>query len=254
MDRNAVIGFVLMALIIIAYLTYNAPSPEDAAKMKRVQDSLALIKAPPASPIDTSRKEIDSVKNKESHAQQDASRSIFKDTLNYDEQHITIENELMRVMLSNKGGHVVSVELKKFKTFDQKPLILFDERNTKFNYVFFSGTTQVSTTDLFFTTPDQPFSVAGSDSNTLTFRAYAGPNRFLEQKYTLQGNSYMMNYEFNLIGMDSLIHSNNPFINLEWDTKFNRTEKDITLEKNYSSIYFRYWGDDVDNISESSTE
>nr|MBA2408195.1 membrane protein insertase YidC [Chitinophagales bacterium] len=227
---------------------------EDVARMKHVQDSLALIKAPAENPVDTSRQKIDSIQNKESQAQQNASRSIFEDTLNYSEQHITIENELMKVMFSNKGGHVASVELKKYKTFDQKPLVLFDERNTKFNYVFFSGTTQVSTSDLFFTTQDHPFSVTGADSNSIIFRAYAAPNRYLEQKYTLRGNSYMMNYEFNLIGMDSLIHSNNPFINLEWDTKFNRTEKDITLEKNYSSVYFRYWDDDVDNISESSTE
>ncbi|MBA2406516.1 MAG: hypothetical protein H0V65_00770, partial [Chitinophagales bacterium] len=69
MDRNAVIGFVLMALIIIAYLTYNSPSQEDVARMKHVQDSLALIKAPAENPVDTSRQKIDSIQNKESQAQ-----------------------------------------------------------------------------------------------------------------------------------------------------------------------------------------
>lgn len=254
MDRNGVIGFVLIALIVVAYFIYNAPTKEETERLKRQQDSVAL--AVKQQHLNDSLQVIngnsDTVTLKNNAAQR-ISQSIFTDSTVKEESVVTIENEVMKVSLSNKGGQVVSVELKKYKTYDQRPLILFDEKNTNFNYAFFSGTNQISTSDVFFTTIGHPFTVTGTDSNTLTFRAYATPTRYIEQKYTLKGNSYMMGYQFNLVGMDSVIRSNNPFINLEWNTKLNHTESDLAQERNYSSVYFRYWDDDVDYISEHST-
>ncbi|MEO6167782.1 MAG: membrane protein insertase YidC [Chitinophagales bacterium] len=254
MDRNAAIGFVLIALIFIAYIYLNTPSTEETARLKKQQDSIAFIQQ--------QRQVADSVTalspdsnavTSGTPAAKAAPLTIFSDSAVTAEELFSIENELMKVMLSNKGGKVVSVELKKYKTYDQQPLILFDEKNTFFNYAFFTGTTQVGTNDILFTTIGKPFSVGKSDSNTVVFRAYATANRYIEQRYTLKGNSYLLNYQFNMVGMDSVIRNNNPDINLEWSTNFSHTEKDVEMEKNYSSIYFRYWEDDVDNISEHET-
>ena len=255
MDRNAAIGFVLIALIFIAYIYLNTPSKEETDRLRKQQDSITQVQKQQhlADSLHALSPDSNTIVTPGTPAAKAAPTTIFSDTSVKAEEIVSIENELMRVMLSSKGGKVVSVELKAFKTYDQQPLILFDEKSTFFNYAFFTGTTQVGTDDILFTTIGKPFSVSKSDSNTIVFRAYATANRYIEQRYTLKGNSYLLNYQFNLVGMDSVIRNNNPDINLEWSTRFSHTEKDMEMEKNYSSIYFRYWEDDVDNISEHET-
>lgn len=255
MDRNAAIGFVLLAILFVAYIYLNTPSAEDAAHLKKQQDSIALIHNQQHQQDSIQALSADTVAQNAAEPQVDnaASIAIFSDSLVKTEEIITIENEVMQVKLSNKGGKVVSVMLKRYKTYDQRPLILFDEKHTFFNYAFFSGTTQIGTDNLLFTTIGKPFVLSSSDSNTIIFRAYAAPNRYLEQRYTMTGNSYLLKYDLNLVGMDSVISRNNTDINLEWSTKFSHTEKDVESEKNYASVYFRYWDDDVSNISERST-
>lgn len=255
MDRNAAIGFVLFAIIFVIYIYINTPSQEETDRLKRQQDSIALVQQQRQEPDSASTNLPDSssvVKQNDTSLYNPAS-TLFADTSIKGEEVVSIENEVMKIKLSSKGGKVVSVQLKKFKTYDQQPLILFDEKNNFFNYAFFNGTTQIGTDDLLFKTMGTSFTVANNDSGTIIFRAYASGNRYLEQRYTLKGNSYLLNYQFNLVGMDSLISKNNPDINLEWENNFNHTEKDITLEKNYASIYFRYWDDDVESIAEHST-
>ncbi|HUM46403.1 MAG TPA: membrane protein insertase YidC [Chitinophagales bacterium] len=255
MDRNAAIGFVLIALIFIAYIYLNTPSKEETDRLRKQQDSITQVQKQQhlADSLHALSPDSNTIVTPGTPAAKAAPTTIFSDTSVKAEEIVSIENELMRVMLSSKGGKVVSVELKAFKTYDQQPLILFDEKSTFFNYAFFTGTTQVGTDDILFTTIGKPFSVSKSDSNTIVFRAYATANRYIEERYTLKGNSYLLNYQFNLVGMDSVIRNNNPDINLEWSTRFSHTEKDMEMEKNYSSIYFRYWEDDVDNISEHET-
>ncbi|MBA3647658.1 MAG: membrane protein insertase YidC [Chitinophagales bacterium] len=255
MDRNSVIGFVLIFLLLIAYIFYNTPSQEENAKIKHRQDSIALLNNQHS--IQDSSGET-GMQNSPAPAINNApepstAQNIFKDTAVKAAQNYSIENELIKVILSNKGGKVVSVELKKYKTSEQRPLILFNESNNKFNYVFFAGTNQVETNNLLFQTIGNSFTVFNADSNSIIFRAYSAPNRFIEQKYTLRGNSYLMGYQFSLVGMDSVIRSNNSYLNLEWQTKFNHLENDLVSERNYSSVYFRYTNEDVDEISEHST-
>ncbi len=255
MDRNAAIGFVLFAIIFVIYIYINTPSQEETDRLKRQQDSIALVQQQrqAADSASAHLPDSSSVVKQNDTSLYNPANTLFADTSIKGEEVVSIENEVMKIKLSSKGGKVVSVQLKKFKTYDQQPLILFDEKNTFFNYAFFNGTTQIGTDDLLFKTMGTSFSVANNDSGTIIFRAYASGSRYLEQRYTLKGNSYLLNYQFNLVGMDSLISKNNPDINLEWENNFNHTEKDITLEKNYASIYFRYWDDDVESIAEHST-
>ena len=255
MDRNAAIGFVLIALIFIAYIYLNTPSPEEEARMRKQRDSIALVQRQQylSDSIGAIQPDSSVIAPAGSIASKAAQQGIFTDTSIAGEAIHTIENELLKIMLSNKGGKVISVELKQYKTYDQQPLILFNPESTFFNYAFFSGTTQVGTNDLLFSTVGQSFSVSNSDSNTLIYRAYVSPESYIEQRYTLKGNSYLLGYQFNMVGMDQVIRNNNPDINLEWKTNLNHTEKDLEMEKNFSSVYFRYWEDDVDYIAEAGT-
>lgn len=251
MDRNTVIGFILIAALIITYTYLSMPSPAEIEKQRQYTDSVAMVQrggdslqpVQPGPATSTQPAASDAV----------VTQKVFSDSTVKDEAQFTIENELLKLTLSSRGGKIISVELKKYKTYDQKPLILFTPENTKFNYTFFAGNNQIETNDLLFKPESNSFAVAGTDSATFFFRAYSGPSGFIEQKYVMKGNSYMVGYSFSLIGMDSLIHTANSYVNLVWDTRFNPTEKDLSQERTYSSMYFRYWNDDVNSISEGST-
>lgn len=255
MDRNAAIGFVLIAIIFIAYIYLNTPSPEEEARMRKQRDSIALLQQQKnrADSIGVQQRDSSMIAPSGDNSARSPQQSIFNDTIAGGETIQTIENEVLKIMLSNKGGKVVSVELKQYKTYDQKPLTLFDPEGTFFNYAFFSGTTQIGTNDLLFATIGESFKVSNSDSNTLIFRASVSDQSYIEHRYTLKGNSYLLGYEFSMVGMDRIILNNNPDINLEWKANLTHTEKDLEMEKNFSSIYFRYWDDDVDNIAEQGT-
>ncbi|HYV95221.1 MAG TPA: membrane protein insertase YidC [Chitinophagales bacterium] len=255
MDRNTVIGFVLIALLIIAYTYFNTPSAEQL-KQKHKEDSIALVQQHSRAPGTDSLQQVnpsDTVKVATASPGVKEFQQIFPDTTNQNEEQFTIENEVLKLTLSNRGGKVVSVELKKFRTYDHKPLVLFTPENTKFDYTFFAGTEKIETNNLPFKPESTSFSVAGKDSGTFTFRAYNGASRYLEQKYVMKGNSYMVDYSFSMVGMDSLFRNADSYVSLAWDTKYNRTEKDLSQERTYSSVYFRTWNDDVNSISERST-
>jgi len=256
MDRNTIIGFALIALLVIGYTIYTTPSQKEVEKQKHIQDSLTLVaqqkhiadSLAALQPNNTATASTQQI----SAADMKAMQSIFPDTMQK-EQEFTISNELLSLTLSNRGGKIVSVELKQYKTYDGKPLVLFTPQNTSFNYVFYVGNSAVQTNQLLFKPEGNSFSVSGKDSNSIVFRAYTSPDHYIEQRYTLKGNSYMLGYKFSLHGMDSLIHNTNSYINLVWDTKFSHTEYDIASERNYSSMYMRYTDEDVDGISERST-
>ncbi|MEO5673328.1 MAG: membrane protein insertase YidC [Chitinophagales bacterium] len=253
MDRNTVIGFILIAALIITYTYLSMPSPAEIEKQRQYTDSVSLLEKQRGG--DSLQPVQPGPATTAQPAASDAvvTQKVFSDSTVKDEARFTIENELLKLTLSSRGGKIISVELKKYKTYDQKPLILFTPENTKFNYTFFAGNNQIETNDLLFKPESNSFAVAGTDSATFFFRAYSVPSGFIEQKYVMKGNSYMVGYSFSLIGMDSLIHTANSYVNLVWDTRFNPTEKDLSQERTYSSMYFRYWNDDVNSISEGST-
>lgn len=255
MDRNTVIGFVLIALLIIAYTYFNLPSATEQARIQKQNDSVAVVykQKQIADSIQAITPLATTVENKTDSVIATAT-GIFNNAVSGEKKNYVIENELLKITLSNEGAKVASVQLKKYKTYSGDPLVLFNEENTKFNYVFFSGNTQVETNNLIFATDGNSFSVSGTDSNSITFRAYATSTRYIEQKFTLTGNSYKLGYTMSMVGMDSIIRNANTYINLIWDTKFNHTEHDLESERKFASVYLRNWDDDVEGISEASTD
>src|SRR5882672_4942925 len=128
MDRNTIIGFILIAIIVVGYSIWSAPSKEELAKQKREQDSIALVQKQTiiTDSIQKTQTAPEAAKATQSATTTDLKlmQRVFPDS-NLAEQQFNISNELMTVTLSNRGGKVISVELKKYKTYDQKPLVLF---------------------------------------------------------------------------------------------------------------------------------
>ncbi len=288
MDRNTILGVALIFLILIGFSYFNKPSEQQIAAAKRQADSIEQVRIENEKKIENTKKLeeaqaaiaapvlSDSMLTQEDNARKEkfgvlASASVGK------EKFYVIENNLMKVTFSNKGGRIYSVELKNYKTYEGKPLILFEGNTSKFGMNFFAQNRSVETESFYFVPSDSTPNIAlngptikigqeGSekfnienkvDSKTFSMKLFAGEGKYLEYKYTLSYNSYMVGFEMNTKGMNNYITTNNNSLDFNWQISVPRQEKQSQYgEDNYSTIYYKYQDDDVEKIStgKSGTE
>ncbi|MFZ4400762.1 MAG: membrane protein insertase YidC [Bacteroidales bacterium] len=274
MDRNTILGLLLIFILFIGYSWWSAPSKEELAA-KSAQDSLALIQQNPTAKTQVNMPQSntqDSLKNTEDSLKstpgklKDELGSFANAALGEDKDYI-IENDLIRLTVSSKGGRIAQVELKKFKTFDSLPLILFTKDSSEFNLSFFSNNRSINTGNLFFQAFDgknnpidkNHLKVSGNDSLTFSMRLFAGDStalssKYIEFVYTLYGNNYMMGFKMNTVGMQDIIASNANFIDLNWNAELKSQEKSHKNEHIISSVYYKPLKDDVDYLKETKDD
>jgi YidC/Oxa1 family membrane protein insertase len=117
-------------------------------------------------------------------------------TINY----LTLENENLKVKLSNKGARIVSVVLKNYKTHDKKPLELFNEDSSSFNLNLNIENRVVNTSDLYFVATGDNKMVSAGDSAIASFKLAAADGKYLELVYSLKGNDFIVRSKLNLVG------------------------------------------------------
>lgn len=268
MDKNSAIGLTLILLIFIGFNYMNMPSEEERAEALRIQDSIATVeaqlqeldKAAIDEAVATHTNQVDSssiavnandslavVQLKEQYGDF-GSAAVGEDGI------VTIENDLLAINISKKGGHPLSVRLKEYQTSDSLPLELFKGDQNIFSLDFYTKNRPVSTQDLYFEPMQTGFSVTGDAQKSLTMRLSAGAGQYLEYVYTLSGNSYMVDFDINLVGMGNVIERNTTRLDLHWKNDLPHQEKSLQNERDNSTIYYRFSDNEVDNISERSDE
>lgn len=243
MDRNTIIGFTLLALLFFGYFYYTRQGQLALEKDRQhTQDSLDRLK-PKQTPIAAtpdSVQKITAAPRNASGFQQDSAG----------EKLTTLENEVVRITFTNKGAQPKIVELKKFKTFDGKPLILQNGSFNKISYAINIGANQTAqTADLFFTS--QPAVTSGDGKQSIIFSLQNADGRVIQHQYTLLPDNYMLDFDIILKGADKLITQNK--INLNWQAQAQQVEKDIEHEKLQSHIAYVKDGDyDFENLGNGS--
>ena len=230
MDRNTVIGFVLLALLFFGYFYYTSQGEKAAEKQKlHIQDSLNRLKPK----VDTTLKM--SSGSDSLNAKRDSSiAGITQDSVGK-EQLVTLENKVLKITFSSKGGQPKEIEIKNFKTFDGKPLILQDGSFNDISYAINTGNNQsVQTGDLLFT-PSAVQTNADS-SQVINFRVQTKTGESIEHQYILKANDYMVGFNIRLNGANRLFPQN--AINLLWKVKAGQLEKDMGWETQQSHISF----------------
>ncbi|MEO5572594.1 MAG: membrane protein insertase YidC [Bacteroidia bacterium] len=261
MDRNSIIGLLLMGALLIGFSLWNQPGKEQLEAMRQ-QDSIALV--------EKTKDSINLYQLKQQQQQQQQQVAAVADTaLQNDsakaiamEQQLgsfahaasgtndfyVIENNFMRVKIASKGGHITSLQLKQYKSFEGRPLILFEGDSTVFGLNFFSQNRIISTNNLFFT------AVNPGAKKELVLRLNAGENKYIEYNYALSDDSYLLKFSIKMNGFNDLIAANNAFIDLDWHQTLLKQERTMETERQYASIYYKYLNDAVENISEGSDE
>ncbi|AMR32096.1 preprotein translocase YidC [Mucilaginibacter sp. PAMC 26640] len=252
MDRNTFTGLFLIMLIMGASIYFMKPSEADIKKEKeRVHlDSMKKAGVKPAAAATTAK--FDTTK-KTATVDSAVLKSPFGAATVGADQFVTIENDELSLKISTKGGRVAEAELKKFKTFDKKPLILFSGANNSFGLNFNAAGKQINTNDLYFKPSTQTLKVTGSDSSSLTMRLSYSPTQYIDYIYTLKGTGFKLGLTIKPVGLDQVI-ANSGTVNVSWSASLHKQEKDIKQERQYSTVYYKNTENDVDYLSEGKDD
>lgn len=243
MDRNQIIGFSLLAALLIAYIVYNNNAQQKYEAEKKA-DSIAYAKAHP-------RPAIDSTKIIEAAAKpdvvNDSIRANMPAAYHGEAKTIMLENSKLSLQFTTRGAYPTSALLKEYKTYGQKPLYLFNGRDNQLSLQLPFNNGSVATSDLYFTPvqEDRP-----NGGKAVSFNADLGDGKRVVITYSLLKDDYMMQCNIRTVGMPATNMA------LNWQTQTLHTERDITNERTASQIYYRYMDGEHDyfTITEEKKE
>jgi YidC/Oxa1 family membrane protein insertase len=243
-DKNSLIGFVLMAIILIVFNTFFFPEvPQEQAKATTPTEAIISETQIAETVIDAPI--TPTLNNPIVSEELKATYGIFASAAIGTDEFQTIENDKLKITVANKGGRITSVILKEYQTFDSLALDLFDADSSRFNLQFTTGH-NINTADLYF--------VAEQSSNTLSMKLKADDSHYVEYVYTLT-DDYLIDFDINFVGMESIIPSGVNYMNLEWQMKTPQTEKSKTNQDMYTGLQYQYSADnEVDYLSFTSTD
>ncbi len=229
MDRNTLIGFVLIGALLIAMFAINSKNRlAYEAEQKRIADSISALQPK----VDTTLLKSDIAKTD----------SIKSDNITHSfqvadirEEKVVLENEVLKITFTSKGAQPELVELKKFKKYDGTPLYLQNGKFNKINYRFNAEPNRsAEIKDLIFKT--DPVISNADQSKSISFVAADSIGRKIIHSYTLRPNDYMVDFKIITEGADKLFSANS--INFEWQTQLEKIEKDHAYELTQTHICF----------------
>jgi YidC/Oxa1 family membrane protein insertase len=169
---------------------------------------------------------------------------------------ITLRNGNVDLKISNKGGRIYRAELPEYKTHDGLPLVMFDGDSTVFGFKFFTVDNKpIETNDLFFQAYKTPQLVdATNTTGTVIMRLESGDKSYIEYTYTLEPDSYMVDFDVSFVGMNDKIASRINPLAFDWKTYIKQQEKGRQNEDMYSNIKYRHFNDEVDGFRDRSNK
>ncbi|HXO74598.1 MAG TPA: membrane protein insertase YidC, partial [Puia sp.] len=231
MDRNTVIGFVLLGVLLFIYIfTSTKNSHELEVQQKRAQDSIAFVNARKAAAA--KQKDTATAATATAPADTTGFNRAFKGV----EQLVTVENDLVKIVFSNKGGQPVDVQLKKFKSYDSTQVRLVRSGPGSDDRISYSVNTapnqaaQIS--DLYFDAGQVTKNADGSQ--TVRFHLPTPAGESLEHEFVLAANDYSLGWNVNVGNPDKLFTQNN--FNLAWHSNLEKTQNNVTIERSIASI------------------
>ena len=284
MDKKSIIGIVLIFAILVVFSIINQPSKEEIEIAKHRRDSIAQVEAEKEILFKQQQEqsvEIEALAatdslNPEKQIQERTDQfGVFGVAAIGTEEFYTLENNLMKITFSNKGGRIYSVELKNYQTHDSLPLLLFDGPDTQFGLNFFAQNRSIQTSQFYFTPVNNrketiatgPEVKKGSEGKikfnsqnpggkeSVAFRLEVAPGSFMEYVYTLEYNSFLVDFDLKMQGMNKYIAANQSYLNFNLSYDVPRQERISKFgEDTYTNITYKFFEDEVDNLSKSKSD
>ena len=250
MNKNNIIGFLLIALVLIGFSWYTQPSAEEQ-RAAFVQDSIAKAKH---AEIEKASKAAAAKRQADAKAKVEAdSTALFYSALKGQAKKIVLKNEKVELTLNTKGGTVEKAVIKgyvghniqiKDGSADQKDVTLFDGKDQSLKFMLEAKEANIITSDLYFT----PSNVTDS---TVTMTAVAGEGKTLSMTYTL-GKDYMLHMSFSAQGMEGLFSPNYNKMDIDWSDKARQQERGFMFENRYTTLTYHDVEGGTDYLNEGS--
>ena len=250
MNKNNIIGFLLIALVLIGFSWYTQPSAEEQ-RAAFVQDSIAKAKH---AEIEKASKAAAAKRQADAKAKVEAdSTALFYSALKGQAKKIVLKNEKVELTLNTKGGTVEKAVIKgyvghniqvKDGSADQKNVTLFDGKDQSLKFMLEAKEANIITSDLYFT----PSNVTDS---TVTMTAVAGEGKTLSMTYTL-GKDYMLHMSFSAQGMEGLFSPNYNKMDIDWSDKARQQERGFMFENRYTTLTYHDVEGGTDYLNEGS--
>ena len=246
-DINSFIGMILLGGILLYWVNTNKPDEtiETSTNTEQIVDTTKNTTN--TFTEDTPVFENDSLKQ---IAFTNKLGAFAQSAINGTEGTSVLENELVKLIINNRGGQIIEAEIKNYKTYDSLPLYMIKNKNSSFNINF--GTTDnrtLNTKDLFF----EPTISKNGESTIVSMKLKVSNSQFLEYRYEIKPKNYMVNFAIRSQGLSDVINTSNP-ISLNWSLDGYRHEKSLKTENTmYSKLYYKT-EDDVDHLNPGKSE
>jgi len=255
LDVNSLIGFGLIFVILIYMFYINQPTPEELAAKQQAEREAAAIQGNSASTeavdYNQSAQAIQDINPTDSSAvaAYKSSMGAFSFTPIVP-RNTLLENDVLRVEVSHKGGQLVLAQNKKYNTYDSVPVYLIKDGNATFNISF---TTQdnriIQTKDLYF----EPLTATNDQVEVLSMKAKISDSEYLLFEYSLPEDSYMLDFKIKSVGLSGFFNpTQDP--QLQWDLKTIRHSKSVQYENRYTRLNYKFEEDKLDKLSDSSDD
>lgn len=250
MNKNNIIGFLLIAVVLIGFSWYNQPSAEEQ-RTAFVQDSIAKAKhaeMEKASKAAAAKRQTDAKAKVESD-----STALFYSALKGQAKKIVLKNEKVELTLNTKGATVEKAVIKgyvghnlqvKDGSADAKDVTLFDGNDQSLKFMLEAKEANIITSDLYFT----PSNVT---DKSVTLTAVAGEGKTLTLTYTL-GNDYMLHMSLQANGMAGLFSPNYNKMDVDWSDKARQQERGFMFENRYTTLTYHNAEGGTDHLNEGS--
>ena len=242
MNKDTIIGFVLIALVLIGFSWYNQPSAEEI-EAARHQDSIAAAIKDNAAKQE--KAEEAARKAKAEAAAKGDSTALFFSALNGTNETIVLKNGKVELSFDTKGGTITKAIIKDFEDRDnKKDVTLFNEKTQQMNFMLSGKSENIITKDLYFT----PSNVTDS---TVTMTAQAGNGGSIVFNYWL-GKDYLLHFTMQANGLNGMFAPNYREMDIEWTDLAIQQEKGFTFENRYTSVTYKEKNGGTDYLNETS--
>ena len=238
MNKNNIIGFVLIGVIMFGFTWYQSKQYEKQAEAQAQLDSIAFVEQMAAMAIDSVKRAEGVAEN--ASAVQVKTLPMYKDSMLTEArlaeaQIYKLSNDKVEIEFTTRGAQPHSVKIKDYMTYDSTDLYLIKPEQSQYGISIYAGEN--------INTKDFVFRVAEHNDSLLVMQLPFAQGGYIQQVYSLSEGSYMMQNELSFVGMGDLIPRNVSMLDIDWNVVIPRLEKGYKNEKQYSKLDYYFTGD-----------
>ena len=240
MNKNNIIGFVLIGVIMFGFTWYQSKQYEKQMEAQAQLDSIAMVEQMAAMALDSAKRAEGIVTDGQSAGVKVMNMPAYKDSMLTQArlalpQIYKIGNDKLEIEFSTRGAQPYSVKINDYMTYDSSALYLIKPDMSQYNIAIYAGES--------INTKDFVFNVGEVTDSSIVMRLPFAQGGYIEQKFWLATGSYMLQNELAFVGMEDVIPRNVSMFDIDWSVIIPRLEKGYKNEKQYSKLDYYFDGD-----------